>query len=145
MENVKLSIKINAPVQKVFDFLTNPNNIPLVLPGLIENTNIPQLPLKAGDKFDFKYKMIGVVVEGVTVVDKIESPASYHFSTSAGLVSHWREQFSPEGDATKIILEVDYDTPKSVTDKIIIGVARKFNLKEAERYLQNIQLALELN
>ena len=41
-------IKIHAerdltfPPEKIFEFVTNPNNVPLVLPGLIENTNIPE-------------------------------------------------------------------------------------------------------
>ncbi|MBI4038947.1 SRPBCC family protein [Candidatus Daviesbacteria bacterium] len=49
-EKIHTEIDIDAPVSKVFEFLTDPNNIPLILPGLKENYDIPELPIKEGSK-----------------------------------------------------------------------------------------------
>lgn len=144
-EKIHAEVDIKAPMEKVFEFVTNPNNIPLTLPGLIENTNVPDLPVKKGDKFNFKYKMLGVIIEGVVEVDEIQSPAIYSFSTSVGITSHWKEQLLEKDGLTNLVLDVEYETPESLFEKIKLDVAKQANQKDAEQFLQNIKLALELN
>lgn len=144
-EKIHAEVSIKASINKVFEFVTNPNNIPLTLPGLIENTNVPELPVKRGDKFNFKYKMMGVVIEGTVEVDEIESPTTYDFSTSVGITSHWKEQISENDGLTNLVLDVEYEAPESLFEKIKLDVAKQSNQKEAEQFLQNIKLALELN
>jgi len=135
---------INAPIEKVFEFVTNPNNIPLVLPGLIENTNIPKLPIKAGDKFNFKYQTFGIIIEGVTIIDEIEYPNIYNFSTTSGITSHWKERLSNNNGSTHFILDVEYEPPQSWLEKITLNVIKKMNTKDAEHFLHNINAVLEL-
>jgi len=144
-EKIHAEVNIKAPMEKVFEFVTNPNNIPLTLPGLIENTNVPELPVKKGDKFNFKYKLLGVIIEGIVVVDEIHSPTIYNFSTSLGITSHWKEQLSEKDGSTNLVLDVEYETPESLFEKIKLDVAKQANQKDAEQFLQNIKLALELN
>jgi len=146
MESIQIHVEadINAPIEKVFKFATNPNNIPLVLPGLIENTNIPELPIKAGDKFNLKYQMLGVIVEGICTIDKIESPNIYDFSTSSGVTSHWKERLSSNNGGTHFSLDVEYEPPRSWIEKMKLNVIKKMNIKDAEHFLHNINAVLEL-
>jgi len=144
-EKVHAEVSIKASINKVFDFVTNPNNIPLTLPGLIENANVPELPVKKGDKFNFKYKMMGAIIDGTVEVDEIESPTTYNFSTSVGIASHWKERLSENDGMTNLTLDVEYEAPESLFEKIKLDVAKQANQKEAEQFLQNIKLALELN
>ena len=60
-EKIHAEVDISVSPEKVFNFLTNPKNIPLVLPGLIENYNIPELPIQVGSKYNFQYQMLGLV------------------------------------------------------------------------------------
>jgi len=140
MHTAKAEIIINAPIDKVFAFLTNPANIPLVLPGLIENTDIPALPLKNGDRFNFKYKMYGVLVRGVTVIEKIEAPTLYYFSTTAGVTTQWREDFRQSGEGTLMSVSVEYEVPISLLDKVAGKITEALSRKELETYLQNVAL-----
>ena len=64
---------INVPREDVFDFLVQPQQIPLVLPGLIENTDVPELPLKVGDRFTYHYQVSGVMLEGTWTVTELEA------------------------------------------------------------------------
>ena len=146
MESIQIHVEsdINAPIEKVFEFVTNPNNIPLVLPGLIENTNIPELPIKEGDKFNFKYLMLGIVIEGLTTIDKIEFPNQYDFSTDSGVLSHWKERLTSNNGGTHFTLDVEYEPPQSWAEKIQITVMKKMNMKICENFLHNINAVLEL-
>ena len=67
---------INVPREDVFDFLVNPHQIPLVLPGLIENTGVPDLPLKVGDRFTYHYQVSGVMLEGTWTITELERPST---------------------------------------------------------------------
>jgi carbon monoxide dehydrogenase subunit G len=145
MAHIKTSITINAPAQKAFDLLTNPNKIPLVMPGLIANTNVPELPLKPGDHFDFEYQMFGVRIHGVWTVNQIESPHTYVAQTSGGGDSTWTYTLSEENGVTLVTLEIDYVPPASVLEKIQQHVAEKMNAHEVEAYLQNLKILIELH
>ena len=46
MATVKKSIKINAPVEKVFEYLT-PENLPEIWPSLVEVKNVKNYPTEA--------------------------------------------------------------------------------------------------
>lgn len=146
MKSIQIHVEsdINAPIEKVFEFVTNPNNIPLVLPGLIENTNIPELPIKVGDKFNFKYLMFGIVIEGLTTIDKIESPNVYDYSTYSGISSHWKESLSSNNGGTHFTLDVEYEPPQSWIEKIKINIIKNMNIKTCENFLHNINSVLEL-
>jgi carbon monoxide dehydrogenase subunit G len=144
MEKLRLELEINASAEKVFDFLTDPHNIPLVLPGLIENTNIPELPLGAGSQFNYTYQMFGVVLRGDVVIDAIERPSAYHFHTTGEAASTWKQHITPRDGKALFQLEVEYEPPRSWLEKVKLGVMRRFSDKEAEQYLHNLKTVLEL-
>jgi len=144
MEKVRLELEINASTEKVFGFLTDPHNIPLVLPGLIENTNIPELPLGVGSQFSYTYQMFGVVLRGDVEIDAIERPSGYHFHTTGEAASAWKQHLTPRDGKTLFQLEVEYEPPRSWLEKVKLGVMRRFSDKEAEQYLHNLKTLLEL-
>lgn len=143
-EKAHAEIDISIPPEKVFNFLTDPKNIPLVLPGLIENYNIPNLPIQVGSKFNFKYQTLGIVQEGEIVVDKVESPSTYDFTSTGGVASKWLQHMTAKDGGTHFTLDVEYDPPKSWLDKIKIDVVRKMNKGDAEKYTQNLKTLLEM-
>jgi len=100
-EKAHAEVDISVPPEKVFNFLTNPKNIPLVLPGLIENYNIQELPIQVGSKFNFKYQTLGIVQEGEVVVDKVESNSIYDFTSTGGVVSKWIQQMDTANGYSK--------------------------------------------
>lgn len=135
---------IKAPAQKIFDYLTDPNKIPSILPGLIENTNVPALPLQVGSKFDYKYQMYGVMLDGTWEVTEIESPSKYSANTTGGIDSKWHYDIAEKDGGSHVVLTVEYSAPDSVLGKVKFDALKKVNEKEAEHLLHNLQTILEM-
>jgi len=143
-EKARAEIDISVPPEKVFNFLTDPKNIPLVLPGLIENYNIPELPIRVGSKFNFKYQALGIVQEGEIVINKVESNSAYDFTSKGSIESKWLQRMTAKNEGTHFALDVEYDPPKSWLDKIKLEVVKKMNQGDAEKYAQNLKTLLEM-
>jgi uncharacterized protein YndB with AHSA1/START domain len=138
------TVQIKVPPQKVFDFLTSPEKIPLVLPSLVENTNISELPLKKNSTFDWRYQMYGVMLKGTWTVTAIESPSRYEAKTSGDTESKWAWRIDEAGSGSKVHLAVEYATPKSVLGKAGLALVQQLNRKELDSYLSNIKTVLEM-
>src|SRR5687768_14755698 len=121
-DEVLVETTIVAPRETVFDFLTNPYQIPLVLPGLIENTGVPELPLKVGDSFTYRYQVVGVVLEGKWTVTELDAPARYSAETTGAANSVWRYDLTEQAGGTHVSLSVRYAAPQSLLDKASTSV-----------------------
>jgi carbon monoxide dehydrogenase subunit G len=143
-ESLHHEIDIDVSPEKVFDFLTDPHNVPLVVPGLIENTDIPPLPLQRGSRFMYRYQMLGVVLEGAVTIEQIERPAVYDFTTSGGGESTWKQRILPRNGGTRFTLEIAYNPPHSWLEKVRLEVVRQMNQTEAEQYLKHLKTLLEM-
>ena len=141
---LKREVEVNAPIEKVFEVITNPAKIPLVMPGLIENTNIPKLPLKKGDKFKYKYQMFGVILTGTWTVDKIEFPSAYEATTDGDIPSKWKYKLISKKGKTLLEFEVKYEIPKSVIAQVKGAAIKSMNEKETDHYMHNLQTVLEM-
>lgn len=143
-EKIQEEIDIDASPAKVFEFLADPSNIPLILPGLKENYDIPELPIKEGSKFKYKYELYNSVLEGEITIDKAEAPNEYSFTSSGMGESKWTQKLVDNGGKTHLFLEIEYNTPKTWVEKAGQALAEKTNQGNAEKYLQNLKNALEL-
>lgn len=137
-------LQINAPIDRLFQFLTDPSKIPLVLPGLIENKNIPKLPLKMGSKFNYKYQMYGTILEGLWTVTEINSPDTYKAKTDGDAASAWSYKLIKKGSGTLVDIRIEYEVPKSVLSKIKVNIIKSINEKEVDHYLHNLKTVLEM-
>jgi len=141
---LKREVEIDAPIKKVFELITNPAKIPLIMPGLIENTSIPKLPLKKGDKFKYKYQMFGVILMGNWTVDKIESPGTYEATTDGDITSHWKYKLIDKNGKTLVQFKVKYELPQNVLAQVKSAVIQNMNEKESDLYMHNLKTVLEM-
>ena len=146
MDNAQVNIQTTIPTtrEQLFDFLTTPGQVRLVLPGLIESTNISELPLKVGSTFDYKYQMYGVIVEGKWEVLQVESPSRYEARTTGGAVSTWKYELKEVGDGTQLSLALEYEIPESLLGKVKVGLLKTINEKEAQHFFENLRAVFEL-
>lgn len=146
MEKIKIvkSLEINVPPQRIFDFVTDPSKIPSIIPSLVENSNIPELPLKAGSTFNYKYQMYGVMLDGIWTVDEIQAPSFYKAHTTGASESWWTQEISGNDTKSTVTLTIEYIMPEGVLSKIKANALESINDKEADGMLHNLKTILEM-
>ncbi len=142
MAEIKRSISIDAPVEKVFAHIDNPSNLPVVWPSLVEVKDIEELPT-GGKKYNWVYKMAGVRLEGTTETTDYVANQRLVTNVYGGVDSTFVWEFLPEGDGTKLNLSIEYIVPVPVLGKLAEGLIVKLNEREADTLVANLRDRLE--
>ena len=137
------SITINAPVTKIFDYLSEPTNQPEIWPSLIEIKDVQRLP-DGKTKNRWVYKMAGIRLEGTS--EGVESVANQRIvsKTKGGVESTQTWIFQTETGGTKVTFEVEYTVPIPVLGKLAEAIIVKMNEHEGEVILANLKSRMEM-
>jgi uncharacterized protein YndB with AHSA1/START domain len=137
-------IEINAPVERVFAFLTNPLNLPEVWPSLVEVANVEHRT-DGGHAFDFVYKMAGVRLHGHSATEKAERNKRVVTRNTGGIPGSFDWHYEPFGaGGTRLTLNVEYTIPGMVLSRLAEPLVHRINEHEADLLLQNLKARLEL-
>jgi len=137
------SITINAPIKKVFDYISEPTNQPEIWPSLMEIKDVQRLP-DGKTKNRWVYKMAGIRLEGTS--EGVESVANQRIvsKTKGGVESTQTWIFQPEAGGTKVTFEVEYTVPIPVLGKLAEAIIVKMNEHEGEVILANLKTRMEV-
>ena len=141
MAKVERDTTINAPVEKVFSYVSDPNNQLEWLPGTTEVRDITGKGV--GQKFGFTYKMMGISFKGECVIAEVISNQRIVLKSSGGIVSTWTWTFKSEDSTTNINLVVEFTIPIPVVGKVGERLALKQNEREADHAVANLKDILE--
>ena len=143
MSKTSASIVINAPIQKVFEYTATPDNGPMFIPNLNENSNISVTPTQIGQKWDWRFNMVGVDITGEAEVIELEAPHVWKLRFTGGSNGTWKFMFEKANDVTKVSLEVEYEIPDGVVGKLSANAVEKINQKNTDDILQHLKTILE--
>ena len=137
------SITINAPVKKIFDYISEPTNQPEIWPSLMEIKDVQRLP-DGKTKSRWVYKMAGIRLEGTS--EGVESLANQRIvsKSKGGVESTQTWTFQPEAGGTKVTFEVEYTVPIPVLGKLAEAIIVKMNEHEGEVILANLKSRMEM-
>jgi uncharacterized membrane protein len=142
MATINNSTHINAPVEKVFAYVTDPMNIPEWMVSMSEVTDVTASGV--GQHWNWKYKMIGIPLHGEsTRTERVPNERSVT-KTKGGITSTSTVTFAPDEGGTKLDLEIDYTIPVPVLGKLAEKLVLKRNQREAAMSLENIKERLEV-
>lgn len=142
MESISKSILIKAPVEKVFDHVSDPNTHPGFWKAISDITNVQTLP-NGGHSFNWKYKMGGMKFDGASEwVEYVPNQRIVSVSTK-GIDSTLRWLFQPEADGTRMTFEVSYTIPMPLLGKIAENFLVKQNQGEVDSLLVNLKSQME--
>lgn len=136
------SIFINAPVEKVFEYHTNPRNNAEYWPSFQAVKDIEELP-SGGTKFGWVYKMAGVKLEGTSETTEFIPNERYVVESKGGVESTFIYEYKPEGEGTRFSIEVEYTVPVPVLGKLAETIIVKMNEREGKTVLANIKDRME--
>jgi len=143
MVKVEGSILLNAPVEKVFDFLADPKVNVEIMPSMIDVRDIEDPPDHIGGHFHWTYKMAGIKFDGETRVLEWEKNRRVVTESKSGIRSKWRFSYEPAAQGSKLTIAVEYEVPVPVLGKLAEAVVRRQNEKELELVLSNVKARVE--
>ena len=142
MTKVEKTITVNAPAEKIYNYVGNPENLPEVWPSLVEVMDVQSLP-NGGNSNRWAYKMAGIRLKG-TSEDTERVPNERIVSkTKGGVESTQTWVLQPEAGGTKVSFVVEYTVPVPVIGKIAEVIIVKMNDREADSLLANLKLRME--
>lgn len=134
---------IKAPIQRVFEYTASPENGPMFIPNLNENSNISVTPTQVGQKWNWRFNMVGVDITGEAEVTKVETPHEWDLKISGGSHGSWKFMFEEADGGTKVALDVEYEMPPGVIGKLSANAVEKINQKNTDDILQHLKTILE--
>lgn len=142
MATVKKSITINAPAEKVFEYIIEPTNLLEIWPSMIEAKDIQPLP-NGGNKFRWVYKMAGIRFEGNSEITEFVLNQRTVSVTKGGIESEIIWEFQPEVGSTDVTFKGEYTVPIPLIGKLAEAFIVKLNENEAETILANLKARME--
>ena len=142
MATVNKSITINAPIEKVFKYSTEPSKLPEIWPSLVENKLVERLP-NGGSKTQFVYKMAGMRFEGITEDTEFIPNQRVVSKTEGGIDSEVTWEYQPDDGNTNVSLKVEYTVPIPLIGKLAEAIIVKLNENEGDVILANLKARME--
>jgi carbon monoxide dehydrogenase subunit G len=138
---IERSIVIKAPVDKVFSYISDPNNELEAIPSITDIRDITGEGL--GQRWHWSYKIAGIPFKGESeVIEYIPNQRLVHKSTG-GIASTWTYTFKAEDGGARLSAVVEFTLPVPVLGKVGERLALKKTEREAEMAMTNIKEALE--
>ncbi len=142
MPSIHRSISIQAPVDRVFDYLADPRNHTEWLPSLVETSEITGSG--KGQRHKWKYKMVGVPLSGESTIVEFVPNQRQVLESKGTTDSTWTFVFESEGNKTTLDLTIDYTIPVPVLGKLAEKLVLKRNEREIDLAMENIRERMEL-
>ena len=140
MAQISKAIKIDAPLSKVFDYVSNPENWTRYVTSLVDIRNLSDKSLSAGTTFEWTYRMLGVNNEGKGSIVDFEKDKKFAMEMEGSFPIKETFTFKEDGESTELDFEIKYDVPGKVlgviADKLVV---EKMNVKEAIAVLNKIK------
>ncbi len=141
MAKIARKSTVNAPVAKVFSYISNPMNQLEWLPSITSVRDVSGEGTK--QTFSWTYKMAGLPLKGKTETVDYAENKRIGLKTTGGIRSTWNWGFSGAGDKAEIELAIEYTIPIPVLGKLAERLITRQNGREATLAMANIKGRME--
>ncbi len=145
MAHITMSFYTPAPMENVFDYITEPNNMPAWNSNLVAIKNQSEGPVAAGTSWVQVFKLGVITTELPCRVLEYEPP--FRIVCEAMLPLGVRLFFSLElerqSDGTKVTYIADYTPPSSLRGKIAARLIENRVRRNTERNVDNLKAILQ--
>lgn len=143
MAHIHKGATIDAPIEKVFDFVDDPERIPTYAPNVERVVEVVRTEKRVGDSYRVIYKVLGVTFDEKFKVAAYDRPNRVDNSVEGGMTGTFNWNFEPQGNQTQVDVDVQYSLAGGPIGKAIDAVMlERTNEKTMEQMLENIQKAL---
>jgi len=146
MSSLTRATTVSCPPERVFAVLAEVERLPEFSDMTVAVRNGPGRPVQVGDTFDQVVRVLGKELESEWQVVEVRSPSLLRFEGTApgGAKASLTERLVPEGDGTRVELEVDYDLPLGILGHAVDAVyLHGKNETQAEEILTRLKALCE--
>ena len=142
--SVTESVRIHAPVEKVFTYVTDPENWTQYVTSLVSVREISGVQPEPGTTFAWTYRMLGINFNGTGEVMVVRKNKTFAMRMQGAFPVEESFLFEKDGAATILTVAVEYEVPGKVLGVIANRlVVEKVNRKEAQAVLRKIKTICE--
>jgi uncharacterized protein YndB with AHSA1/START domain len=145
MVQVARSIRIEAPVERVFAFLDVPDTQVRVTPSLTAVRNVDSLP-DGGKRLGFTYRVAGVPVTGTLETTVYEPPNRITFAFVEGLLTgriEWTLEPQADGAVTRFVYRAEYGFRVPLVGRVAAPLVRRLQERELTAALKATKRLVE--
>jgi uncharacterized protein YndB with AHSA1/START domain len=140
MAQIKQTIKIDAPLTKVFEYVTKPENWTRYVTSLVDVRNISDDVPGSGTTFEWTYRMMGVNNDGRGSIVELEKDKKFVMEMEGSFPIKETYDFQGDEKSTELTFDMYYEVPGKVlgviADKLVV---ERLNVKEAIAVLNKIK------
>jgi uncharacterized membrane protein len=144
MTKILRDIRIKTPVDRVFNFLADPRNLPEIWPNIVEVNNIKKSKSNGSYTFDWTYKMSGMRFEAMAETVEFVQNQRLVIRSTKGFDCTLTWKFQPEMNETRLVLEIEYKIPASLLKKLKEQTILQENEHDVDAVLENVKSRSEL-
>ncbi|WP_331232637.1 SRPBCC family protein [Natronorarus salvus] len=142
MPTFEHSVEIAAPIDRVFEWGTDPKNWRRATPSLTEIEILEETD--DGVRMDAIYRMLGTSVDTEMVFRVIE-PNAHTITTfeSPSMTGEMHYHYSETDTGTRVVQRCDYRFGDSLLERVIEPVAKRYNKRQFRQSLQTSKELIE--
>ena len=138
MARVEKEAWIEAPLERIFNYVFEPSNMPEFWPSLMEVKDVQPLP-NGGYSARWAYKMLGLRFEGEAEYTKVVRNQFFVIETKGGIKSTIALTFRSWENKTRVTFSVEYKVPIPLLGKLAESIIVKMNDQEGDLIMANLQ------
>jgi carbon monoxide dehydrogenase subunit G len=135
-------VHVDAPLERIVEFLAQPRNHVKMTPGLL---SIETIRDRGGEGWRgrYVYKLAGVRLEGTVAGTAPEDSSRLVHELSGAIDGHVKTTLETDADGTWIDYSVEYDLPRTVLAAVPEDTATEYVSRDLECTLENLKTHLE--
>ena len=143
MSRVTKTVTVAAEPESVIEYIADVENHPAFIGPLKSVENLTGSATEPGTSWDWTFIMAGIEFSGRAEALEYVPGQLYKYRTTSGILSTFTYSVEPEGDGTRLVMDVEYDIPANVVEKVGLTVAEKLNDHAGDSATENIRIILE--
>lgn len=144
MANITKKVYIKSTVEKVFSFVTSPDNWTKYVTSLTDVRDLSSPKLEPGTTFVWQYRMLGMNFGGKGHITENIANDRFGMKMEGGFPITESYTFTPVDGGTELVVQISYEIPGKIMSTISkSAVIEKMNANEADGILDKIKTFCE--
>ena len=137
------TISINAPIEKIFNAVSDPKKVNQYAPAGVA-TDVVGNPEELGSYADYDYRLAGMTFHARATVIEVDKPNKIVHELSGAMPGKWTWSLEQDSQAIRVKFIVDYGLPWSILGKIANALfLGRMNQKNAEKAVIGLKVYCE--